>query len=44
MTTGWKRPRRGWTRTEDTEAYADYILGTGIEEYKATPGNRGRTS
>jgi heme-degrading monooxygenase HmoA len=31
---------RGWTRTEDAEAYADYILGTGIEEYKATPGNR----
>ena len=32
---------RGWTRIEDTEAYADYILGTGIAEYKATPGNRG---
>ena len=32
---------RGWTRAEDTEAYADYILGTGIAEYKATPGNRG---
>jgi heme-degrading monooxygenase HmoA len=32
---------RGWTRLEDTEAYADYILGTGIAEYKGTPGNRG---
>ena len=31
---------RGWTRPEDTEAYAEYILGTGIAEYKATPGNR----
>jgi heme-degrading monooxygenase HmoA len=32
---------RGWTRPEDTEAYAEYILGTGIVDYKATPGNRG---
>ena len=32
---------RGWTLAEDTVAYADYILGTGIVEYKATPGNRG---
>jgi heme-degrading monooxygenase HmoA len=32
---------RGWTRPEDTEVYAEYILGTGIVEYKATPGNRG---
>ena len=32
---------RGWTRAEDTEAYAEYILGTGIAGYKATPGNRG---
>jgi hypothetical protein len=35
------RTWRGWTRSKDTEAYADYILGTGIAEYKATPGNRG---
>jgi heme-degrading monooxygenase HmoA len=35
------RTWRGWTRIEDTQAYADYILGTGIAEYKATPGNRG---
>ena len=32
---------RGWTRPEDTEAYAEYILATGIAEYEATPGNRG---
>lgn len=32
---------RGWTRPEDTDAYAEYILGTGIVEYKATPGNQG---
>lgn len=35
------RTWRGWTRPEDTDVYADYILATGIEEYKATPGNRG---
>ncbi|MEE9582589.1 MAG: antibiotic biosynthesis monooxygenase [Acidimicrobiia bacterium] len=32
---------RGWTRSEDTDAYADYILATGIAEYAATPGNLG---
>jgi heme-degrading monooxygenase HmoA len=32
---------RGWTRPEDTDAYAEYILGTGIVEYEATPGNQG---
>lgn len=32
---------RGWTRPEDTEPYAAYILNTGIAEYEATPGNRG---
>lgn len=35
------RTWRGWTRTEDTEAYAAYILDTGIAQYKATPGNLG---
>ena len=35
------RTWRGWTRPEDTDAYAEYILETGISEYKATPGNRG---
>ena len=32
---------RGWTRTEDTEAYASYIKETGLAEYSATPGNQG---
>ena len=32
---------RGWTRPEDTNAYAAYINGTGIAEYNATPGNQG---
>ena len=32
---------RGWTRSEDTDAYAEYIVSTGIAEYKATPGNQG---
>lgn len=32
---------RGWTRPEDTDEYAAYILETGIAEYKATLGNRG---
>ena len=32
---------RGWTRPEDTDSYADYILATGIAEYAATPGNLG---
>ena len=32
---------RGATRREDAAAYAEYVRGTGIVEYKATPGNRG---
>jgi heme-degrading monooxygenase HmoA len=32
---------RGWTRPEDTEAYATYIRATGIAEYEAVPGNQG---
>ncbi len=35
------RTWRGWTRPEDTQAYAEYIIGTGIAAYEATPGNRG---
>jgi heme-degrading monooxygenase HmoA len=31
---------RGWTRPEDAEDYAEYIVGTGLTEYLATPGNR----
>jgi heme-degrading monooxygenase HmoA len=32
---------RGWTRPEDTDAYASYIKSTGIAAYESTPGNRG---
>lgn len=32
---------RGWVRTDDAAAYVDYITGTGIREYRETPGNRG---
>lgn len=28
-------------RTADEAAYVDYIAGTGIEDYRATPGNLG---
>lgn len=35
------RTWRGWTRPEDTDAYAEYILGTGIAGYEETPGNQG---
>jgi heme-degrading monooxygenase HmoA len=32
---------RGAVRTADADAYAEYIRGTGIAGYEATPGNRG---
>ncbi len=32
---------RGWVRTEDRDANVDYIEGTGMAEYRRTPGNRG---
>ena len=35
---------RIWTgkvRLADADAYAEYIRGTGLDEYAATPGNRG---
>ena len=32
---------RGAVRAGDATAYASYIQQTGIEAYKATPGNRG---
>jgi heme-degrading monooxygenase HmoA len=35
------RTWRGWTRPEDTDVYAAYILATGIVAYTGTPGNRG---
>lgn len=30
---------RGAVRTEDTDAYVDYIERTGMAEYRAVPGN-----
>jgi heme-degrading monooxygenase HmoA len=30
---------RGWVRTERAAEYVDYIAGTGLAEYRATPGN-----
>lgn len=35
------RTWRGWTRAEDAAGYADYVLRTGIDAYRSTPGNRG---
>ena len=32
---------RGWIRTQDRDAYVDYVTATGIDEYRATPGNQG---
>jgi heme-degrading monooxygenase HmoA len=32
---------RGWTRSEDADAYVVYVEETGLREYRATPGNRG---
>lgn len=32
---------RGKVHTERAEAYVGYITGTGIEEYRRTPGNLG---
>jgi heme-degrading monooxygenase HmoA len=34
------RTWRGWTRREDADAYVEYLQQTGIQEYRATPGNR----
>jgi heme-degrading monooxygenase HmoA len=31
---------RGWTRTEDADAYVEYLQQTGIPAYRATAGNR----
>ena len=35
------RIRRGATRLEDAQEYAEYMRNTGLAEYRATPGNRG---
>jgi len=32
---------RGATRQEDADAYVEYLRGTGLKEYRETPGNRG---
>lgn len=34
------RTWRGWTRSTDADGYIDYLLRTGIREYRETPGNR----
>ena len=34
------RTWRGWTRSEDADAYVEYLRETGISEYRRTPGNR----
>jgi heme-degrading monooxygenase HmoA len=34
------RTWRGWTKAADADAYVEYLLKTGIREYRATPGNR----
>jgi len=35
------RTWRGWVRTEQAAAYAEYIARTGLAEYEKTPGNLG---
>jgi hypothetical protein len=35
------RTWRGWIRTQDKDAYIAYVTETGINEYRATPGNQG---
>jgi len=35
------RTWRGWVRTERAAAYVEYIDGTGLREYRGTPGNLG---
>jgi heme-degrading monooxygenase HmoA len=34
------RTWRGWTRSQDADAYADYLMETGMQEYRSVPGNR----
>ena len=35
------REWRGVIRKADRDVYVDYIKGTGLGDYRATPGNRG---
>jgi heme-degrading monooxygenase HmoA len=32
---------RGWTNSEDADAYVDYVRETGVSAYRNTAGNRG---
>ncbi len=32
---------KGATREADAEAYVEYLRGTGLKEYRETPGNKG---
>ena len=32
---------RGVVRRDDAEAYVNYIVNTGMAEYRSTPGNQG---
>jgi heme-degrading monooxygenase HmoA len=32
---------RGWTRRQDADDYLAYVRETGLEAYRATPGNQG---
>jgi heme-degrading monooxygenase HmoA len=34
------RTWRGWTNADDADAYVQYLMDTGIAEYRRTPGNR----
>jgi heme-degrading monooxygenase HmoA len=34
------RTWRGWTSLADADTYVDYLLRTGVAEYRETPGNR----
>ncbi|HSK97084.1 MAG TPA: hypothetical protein VK891_10745 [Euzebyales bacterium] len=35
------RTWRGWVRSEQADAYVAYITGTGLADYRGTPGNLG---
>jgi heme-degrading monooxygenase HmoA len=35
------RTWRGWTRSQDAEAYVVYLEKTGMRAYRTTPGNQG---
>jgi hypothetical protein len=35
---------RGWTTSEDADAYVDYLMETGMREYRTVGGNRAASS